>query len=353
MDGLAIDSSIAKDADALLLRTRTLCNEALLRDSRVNFIATATIGFDHIDTNYCDSHAIKWVNAPGCNASSVQQYSASVLTRLAIKQDFSLIGKTIGIIGVGHVGKKVAELARILGMKVLLNDPPRERQEGSSAFVPIKRVLAESDFVTVHVPLIKTGLDRTLHLINENTLELLKHGAYLINSSRGEVVDGCSLKKALSEERLSGVVLDVWENEPEVDPELLNMVTIATPHIAGYSTDGRRNGTVQVVKSLGSHFNIPVSEWSPSGIPEPAEPVIISDCSGQPFEKSVFQAILHTYDVLDDDVRFRSNPGDFETLRGTYPVRREFPAFKVMMYNGNAAAREIFLALGFKPFFSR
>ncbi len=347
LDGRQIDRLAVENCDALLIRTRTICNSSLLRDSAVKFIATATIGFDHIDTGYCYSRSIRWVNAPGCNAGSVQQYIASVLANLVLKHHYSLAGKTLGIIGVGHVGKKVEALARLLGMKVLLNDPPRARKEGRAGFVPIHRLLVESDIVTLHVPLNRSGEDMTLHLINQATLGLMKPGSWLINTSRGEVADGDSLNSALTAGRLEGTVLDVWENEPSIDLKLLEQVTLATPHIAGYSTDGKLNGTVQVVRKLGNHFNLPIASWEPPGIAEPSDSIITFDCRDHTLEKIACMAMLHTYDVNDDDLRFRSNPGEFEKQRGDYPVRREFPAYKIKLLNCPDAAREIFETLGF------
>lgn len=348
MDGREIDRSAVENADALLVRTRTHCNEQLLQGSRVNFIATATIGFDHIDTRYCDAHSIHWVNAPGCNAGSVQQYVASVLANLAIKQNFLLAGKTLGVIGVGHVGKQVEMLAKILGMNTLLNDPPRARLEGSSGFFPFDKVLKEADIITLHVPLNDGGADNTFHLIGESALELVKSGAWLINSSRGEVVDGIALKMALNNGRLAGAVLDVWENEPAIDPQLLNQSFLATPHIAGYSADGKRNGTIQVVRSLGAHFGFPLSNWEPPDIPEPASPLIILDCSDHSSERSVCQAVLHTYDVAEGDLRLRSDPDGFEKQRANYPERREFSAYKLKLTNAGSQLKTRFEQLGFQ-----
>jgi erythronate-4-phosphate dehydrogenase len=348
MDGREIDHSAVMDADALLIRTRTVCNESLLHDSKVKFIGTATIGVDHIDKGYCDAKSIHWTNAPGCNASSVQQYIASVLANLVVRYNYSLYGKTLGIIGVGHVGKKVETLARLLGMKVLLNDPPRARTEGHSGFVSLEKILQESDIISLHVPLNRSGEDKTFCLINETTLGLIKTGSWLVNTSRGEVVDGSALKSALSKRRLSGAVLDVWESEPSVDLQLLDKIAIATPHIAGYSTDGKRNGTVQVVRSLGACFNLPVKDWEPASVPEPNDPVIVLDSRDGLLEKLICNVILHTYDVTEDDSRFRSHPGDFEIQRGNYPVRREFSAYELILMNGTGHVIEIFEKLGFK-----
>ncbi len=347
MDGRQIDHAAVEKADALIVRTRTICNESLLLGSTVKFVATATIGFDHIDTAFCDAHAIKWVNAPGCNAASVQQYIASVLATLSVKHDFPLSGKTIGIVGAGHVGKKVKALAGLLGMRVLLNDPPRARYEGDPEFVSLEKLLNESDIVTLHVPLNMTGEDRTFHLINKHSLKMMKDGSWLINSSRGEVADSHDLKIALDGGKLRGAIIDVWEHEPEIDSQLLEKVTIATPHIAGYSADGKRNGTVHAVKALGQHFNLPVTTWEPSEMPLPSAPVLIINCTDQLVEKIICKAILHTYNVTEEDTRFRSSPGDFEAQRGNYPVRREFPAFQVKLINSTAGTKEILKLLGF------
>jgi erythronate-4-phosphate dehydrogenase len=233
-------------------------------------------------------------------------------------------------------------------MKILLNDPPRARVEGNTGFVSIERLLAESDIITLHVPLNRTGDDKTFHLINKATLGSFKDNSWLINSSRGEVVDENDLKHALSAGRLSGAILDVWENEPDIDINLLHMTAIATPHIAGYSTDGKKNGTVQVVRSLGRHFGFPVTKWEPTGIPEPSEPVIQLNCQDRSTVQLLRQAILHTYDAIDDDVRFRSNPMDFKGQRGNYPVRREFPAYKAMLLNCSTPTKNMLAALGFQ-----
>jgi erythronate-4-phosphate dehydrogenase len=254
----------------------------------------------------------------------------------------------LGIIGVGHVGKKVEALAKILGMKTLLNDPPRVRSEGINGFVPIEKVLAEADVITLHVPLNHEGADNTFHLIGKAALDLVKSRAWLINSSRGEVVDGNALKMALNTGKLAGAVIDVWENEPDIDLQLLDKVFLATPHIAGYSTDGKRNGTVQVVRSLGAHFDFPLSDWEPSGIPEPPSPLIRLDCRDLSSEISLCQAILHTYDVTDDNLRFRSCPENFEKQRGSYPVRREFPAYKLKLSNAGDPLKHVFENLGFQ-----
>ena len=348
MDGREITQKSLRQADALLIRTRTVCDESLLHGTPVKFIGSATIGFDHIDAGYCRSREIRWVTAPGCNADSVQQYVASVLATLAMRGDFLYRDKTIGIVGVGHVGKKVERLARLLGMKVLLNDPPRARVEGGSSFVTLERLLDGSDIVSLHVPLEKTGECPTFHLFNGNTLALLKKNAWLINTSRGKVVEEGSLLRALMLGRLAGAALDVWENEPEIDPHLLRRVSVATPHIAGYTTEGKVNGTLQVVRSLGAWFNLPLTDWAPSGIPSAASPVIRLDCRDRSVENIVCQAVLHAYDVMEDDLRLRSKPEIFEELRNNYPARREFPAYTILLSNADVRSIEILTELGFR-----
>jgi erythronate-4-phosphate dehydrogenase len=210
--GKQIDRETLKDADALLIRTRTKCTETLLTGTSVRFIGTATIGFDHIDTHYCKKSRIKWTNAPGCNSSSVQQYIAAALLKISLENSFNLKDKTLGIIGVGNVGSKVEKFARTIGMNVLLNDPPRARAEGKMNFHSLRKVLDESDIVTVHVPLNVVGEDFTYHMFDKKSFKMFKKGAWFINSSRGEVTETSALKKVLNSEKLAGAILDVWEN---------------------------------------------------------------------------------------------------------------------------------------------
>jgi len=347
LPGGSIRNSDVRDADALIVRTRTRCNASLLDESAVKFIATATIGFDHIDAGYCSSHGIEWTSAPGCNASSVQQYVASALMRISGESGFSLKGKTLGVIGVGNAGSRVATIAGALGMNVLLNDPPRQRREGTEIFTDLKDLLAASDIITLHVPLNHKGDDRTFHLFDKQMFKAVRKGAWLINASRGEVVDTEALKDALYIERLTGVVLDVWENEPEIDRHLLEMAFLATPHIAGYSTDGKVNGTAMSVRALSRFFGLPLNDWYPSVIPEPAEPVISVSTKGKSDEEIIRRAIFHTYYIVEDDVRLRFNPSSFEKLRGDYPVRREFPAFTVSLNGGHPELAGLLSKLGF------
>jgi erythronate-4-phosphate dehydrogenase len=336
------------DADALLVRTRTRCNEALLKGTSVKFIGTATIGFDHIDSVWCDSNSIKWTNAPGCNSSSVQQYIATVLLKLAIDRGFELKDKTLCIIGVGNVGSKVERIARIFGMNVLLNDPPRERIEGKGKFVTFDTILRESDIITLHVPLNNEGLDKTRHMFSGGVFDKVAKRPLLINSSRGEVVDTSSLKSALKNDRISGVILDVWENEPDIDRELLSSAYISTPHIAGYSTDGKANGTSMVVNALSAFFNLPLRNWFPGNVPLPHDREITVEGNGKSADKIIGEAVKFTYDVEVDDRNLRLSPETFEKQRGGYRLRREFTSFSVIAGNCDRSIIEKLAQLGFK-----
>jgi erythronate-4-phosphate dehydrogenase len=335
------------NADALLIRTRTKCTKELLEGTKVRFIGTATIGFDHIDTQYCEKVKIIWTNTPGCNSSSVYQYIASALFTMAEKHHFNLKDKTIGIIGVGNVGSKVEKFARNVGMNVILNDPPRARKEGDSKFMSLEKLLKESDIITIHVPLNCVGEDKTYHLIDNITIKNLINGTWLINTSRGEIADTLILKKALRSGKLTGAVIDVWENEPDIDYKLMKMTFIATPHIAGYSTDGKANGTSMVVKALSKFFNLPLPAWYPSDLPEPVDKIISIDGRGKSTEDILREAVIHTYNISEDDRMLRSSLSDFEKQRGDYPVRREFPFYKLNLADCPTEVSEILKNLGF------
>jgi erythronate-4-phosphate dehydrogenase len=347
LPGKAIDRNVLRDADALLIRTNTTCDKELLEGTAVRFIGSATVGFDHIDTEYCERRRIRWVNAPGCNASSVQQYICSSLLAIAASSGFSLKGKTLGIIGVGNIGRLVERLGLILGMQVLLNDPPRERKEGSDKFVPLETLAGSSDIITLHVPLNKTGPDKTVHLIGRESFRRMKRGAWLINTARGEVLDGAALREEISVKQAPGLVLDVWENEPEINATLLPDVFITTPHIAGYSVEGKSAATSRIVRELGSYFGIPTQNWSPADLPQADNPVLSLDGSDLTDEELVAKAVRHTYNIWNDDRQFRKNPSCFEKQRGNYPVRREFPSYILNLSHASPEAAGILESLGF------
>ncbi|KAF0238020.1 MAG: erythronate-4-phosphate [Prolixibacteraceae bacterium] len=338
---------VVRDADAIITRTRTICNENLLKGSTVKFIATATIGFDHIDTDYCERVGIQWTNAPGCNAGSVNQYIASALFSWSMRQRTDLAGKTIGIVGVGQVGSRVAKTCETIGMKALLNDPPRERAEGAKIFTNLKTIQQEADIITFHVPLNMTGKDATFHLANTEFLAGLKKQPLLINSCRGEVFDTEAVKQARNSGLISGLVIDCWENEPDLDLELLKMADFGTPHIAGYSKDGKANGTMMSVQAVSRFFNLGLDDWKPSGV-EPPENAIISTDGNQRREYSILaEVILSAYDIENDDNELRRDTLSFEKLRGDYPVRREFDSFTVEAKNVKEETLDKLKKLGF------
>lgn len=348
LPGSKTTAEIARDADAIVTRTRTICNEKLLAGSSVKFIATATIGFDHIDTEYCETAGIQWTNAPGCNSKSVEQYIASTLMVLAEQKGWKLSEKTIGVVGVGNVGSKVARICEIFGMKVLLNDPPRERAEGSEKFVSLQTIKDQADIITLHVPLNMKGEDSTWHLCNELFFGELSKMPVLINSCRGEVVETNAVKSALQSGAVSGFVCDCWEHEPDIDLELLAMTDIATSHIAGYSKDGKATGTLMSVQAISRFFGLGLEKWLPTGVEEPSEPVFELNGMGLTEQQILSKAILHTYDIRRDDRDLRANTDKFEQLRGDYPTRREFPAFTIVAKNIDGIILEKLKTIGFK-----
>jgi len=348
LPGNEINRNSVMESDVLFIRTRTRCDSGLLSGTSVKFIGSATIGFDHIDTDYCKQNNIKWTNAPGCNSSSVQQYVAAALLRISAESDINLKRKTIGIIGVGNVGSKVQDVANAFGMNVILNDPPRERREGKNNFTNLEYLLNESDIITLHVPLNMDGEDRTFHLINNDTFSMVKTGSWLINTSRGEVVETEALKEALASNKIAGTVLDVWEREPEIDTSLMHQAFLATPHIAGYSADGKASGTAMIVNSLCKSFGIPLTDWYPAEVPAATEPDIAIDCGGKWNDEILRKVVFHAYNIVEDDIRLRFDPSRFETERENYPVRREFPFYTIHLKDGNKEIEKLLTDLGFK-----
>ncbi len=331
VDGRSIAPHHVADADALIVRTRTRCDAALLAQSPVRFIASATIGFDHIDTAFCADRGIAWTNAAGCNSSSVQQYVGAVLALFRRTQHLRFADTTIGIVGVGHVGSKVERLARALGMRVLRNDPPRARREGDAGFVSLDHVVAEADIITFHVPLQRAGDDRTFHIADAALLARLRSGQILINTSRGEVIDTPALVALLRRSPLRACVLDVWENEPAINRELLALVDVATPHIAGYSADGKANGTAMSVQAVSRAFGLPLDAWAPTDVPLPPDTARREDCANRDAEDVLGALLAATYDIMADDRLLRALPDTFEQQRTAHPLRREWPLYTVSL----------------------
>ncbi len=309
-----------KDADALVIRTRTHCNAYLLEDTPVKIIATATIGTDHIDLPWCNEHGIFVQNAPGCNAGGVMNYVFSALYGAASRKSIPLNGSTLGIIGVGNVGSRVEDMARYLGFKVLLNDPPREALEGPALFCKLDYLLRNSDIVTMHVPLNET----TRGMADSSFFEKMKLGAFFINASRGEVISDDALMNAIP--KLGPVIIDTWNNEPNVNQTLMSMVDIATPHIAGYSYQGKQRGTAMAVRAVARFFELKdLYDFFPKTEVKELEAVKL-DLKGMSQGQRA-SLIQYNYPVFTDDFMFRSNPGDFEKLRSNYSYRREFYVF--------------------------
>jgi len=369
LPGKETTPEVVADADALITRTRTICNESLLAGSSVRAIATATIGFDHIDTSWVEANGMEWTNAPGCNSGSVMQYVATVLVTLARRHSLDLTKMTLGVVGAGNVGSKVVSAARALGMNVLVNDPPRALAEGPSGFCSLDDIVEKADIITLHVPLDGT----TRHLFDALRLKALRRDQFLINSSRGPVVDNKALREVLAAGRIAGAVLDVWEGEPELDPELVSLLDLSTPHIAGYSADGKANGTQMSVRWVAARLGLAaLADWAPSVLPAPAQPSALApkalifdvpskrgvpadplsfviDVDGKSDSEILAEALFHTYEVEEDSARLRADLTRFEKLRGDYPVRREPLAFTLRLVGPATPALAARLrALGFR-----
>ncbi len=348
-------SEVVHDADVLIVRSETKVNQSLLYGSRVKFVGTATIGTDHIDLDYLTSKGIAFASAPGCNSNSVKEYIVAALLQLSLTKGFSLKGKTIGIVGVGNVGTKIVTVAKALGMTVLQNDPPRARAEGTSFFVPLDELLS-ADIITLHVPLTKSGEDATYHLFDEKQFSKMKSGTIFINTSRGAVVETTALKKVISEKRITSTVIDVWENEPAIDTDLLSVVTIGTPHIAGYSLEGKTNAVCMVREAYCNYFKIS-SLWDPNKEMSTPEITHIT----VPDKILSIEEILHLivsrcYNIAYDDEKLTGmltlpnmyRAEYFKKLRTGYYTRREFTNVTVHLPTRHESLKEIITTLGFK-----
>ena len=331
VSGRDITPNVVSDGDVLLVRSITRVGADLLVESRVRFVATATIGFDHIDIEHLSRNNIGFASAPGSNANSAAEYVIAALLNIAKRHSIDLDGKSIGIIGVGNVGSRVEKKAKALGMKVYLNDPPLERQTGAPKYLPIER-LFDCDFITLHTPLTFEGRDKTFHLADEKFFKSLKAGSIFLNTSRGGVVDSSALKAAIGVGRLQAAVLDVWENEPNIDVELLEMVDIGTPHIAGYSLDGKVVGMIMIYKAVCKYFGFSAKFDVGSFLPAPAVPELEINPNSSSEQDVLLGAVEKIYKIVEDDRKLRQileeraeRKGEFfDGLRKNYPVRREF-----------------------------
>ncbi|MBR2962145.1 MAG: 4-phosphoerythronate dehydrogenase [Alistipes sp.] len=305
--GSAITAKECRDADALIVRTRTKCNAELLQGSSVQMIATATIGSDHIDHAYCRNHSIRTATAAGCNARGVLQWVSAVLAHLSQRDGFSPEERLLGIVGVGHVGSLVEEYARRWGFRTILCDEPRRVNEGFPSH-SIEEVFEQADIVTMHVPLDAT----TYHLVDRAMIARLHSGAVLLNSSRGEVVAADALHSRSDIE----FALDVWEGEPQLDRELLRRAVLCTPHIAGYSLQGKAMASAMAVRQIADHFSLPLSDWYPSGVAK-SKPCDIG-------WEEMKSTIGDHFDIVAESRQLRSNPDSFEELRNNYAYRVEY-----------------------------
>lgn len=352
LPGRAIDRAALASCDVLLVRSVTRVDRELLEGTPVKFVGTCTIGTDHLDAAWLEAAGIRWASAPGCNARGVVDYVLSSWLALAEQTGIELSTRRFGVVGAGQVGGRLVEVLRGLGWDPLVCDPPRQRREGG-AFVSLTRILEECDAISLHTPLITSGEDATFHLLNDERLGSLRPGAWLVNASRGAVVDNDALRALLRARQDVQVVLDVWEGEPQVDVELARLCRIATPHIAGYSLEGKLRGTAQIYEALCDAHG-----WQPS----------VSLASLMPdrgLSRLVFSPrttsaeLLGTlcravYDPRRDDAAFRrglqggaaQRRSAFDLLRKEYPERREIEGLPVTVVGGQPSLEQIVRALG-------
>lgn len=368
-----ITADRVRDTDVLMIRSTLRVNRALLEGSRVRFVGTATIGTDHLDLDYLKQAGITWCAAPGCNANSVSEYVTAALLCLGKRHNFTLEGKTIGVVGVGNVGRRVVQKAQAMGMRVLQNDPPRRKAENNPVFLPLEQVLAEADILTLHVPLTKTGPYPTWHLADQRFFEQLKPGVVWLNAARGAAMDSDAFLQARANGKVAGAVLDTWEGEPAFRTDVLAKADIATPHIAGHSFEGKVMGTVMVYHALCRFLDIKPT-WTSNGqlppegqLPPPLVPEIRLDLpaalrpamQASPAgsdEAALWQIVRAVYDIEADDQRLRAGAladpktrGEhFEQLRKNYPIRREFRFTHVVLPPGHSRLETKIRNLGFK-----
>ena len=332
MSGRAITRETLRDAEMLVVRSITRVDRALLDGTPVRFVGTCTIGTDHVDLDYLAKQGIAFASAPGSNATSVAEYIVYGMLELAHRLSFRLADKTLAVIGVGNVGSRVGRRGEALGMRVLLNDPPLARSTGDAKYRPLDEILPQADLVTLHVPLEKDGDDPTWRMVNDAFLARMKPGAMLFNSSRGGVQDERALVAAKKSGKLAALFLDVWDGEPNVNVETLAAADLASPHICGYSADGKVAGVMMVQRAACKLLGV-ASDWDPSDkLPPPQYRGASLDHYAGHFEQMLRALVMRTYDFPGDDRRMReilTLPADkrakhFDSMRKNYPCRREF-----------------------------
>lgn len=349
-----ITPEVVRDADVLITRSKVKLTRALLQDSRVSFVATATAGVDHLDAAFLEEKQIAWASAPGSNANSVAEYVAAALLHLHQKYGVTLEGRTLGIIGVGNVGTRVAAMAPALGLRVLLNDPPRAAREPGPMWLARDDVLAASDIVTLHVPLTDGGPYATREMVDCRFLSTLKAGAIFLNASRGEVVDEDALLLGLEKHWIDHAVLDVFSHEPDVRPDVASRAELVTPHIAGYSYEGRVRGTDMCYRAACNFLEIE-PRWSPPPLkPDPSR-ILVADPRGRTDLDVLAEVVARAYPILKDDAALRAGLGGdaaerrahFQSLRAAYADRLEFPAFTVRLPTPSRSLSSRLSRLGF------
>ena len=352
LPGRAIDRTAVADADALLVRSVTQVDRALLEGSPVKFVGTCTIGTDHLDLGWFAEAGIAWASAPGCNARGVVEYVLGALLALAERHGAELAARTYGVVGAGQVGGRLVELLRGLGWQVLVCDPPRQAAEGGD-FVALEEIIRRCDVISLHTPLTREGSDATWHLLDSARLDSLKPGCWLINASRGAVVDNAALKAHLTGGADLEVVLDVWEGEPLVDAELAPLCRLATPHIAGYSLDGKLRGTEQIYQAFCAWRGEPASVRLAELLPAPWLGELVLHESADP-AWALATLCRAVYDPRRDDADFRrslvgaaeARRAGFDALRKHYPMRRELPELRVRLEGEGPELRRQLAALG-------
>ncbi len=352
INGRAITNSCLKEYDVLLVRSITKVDAKLLANTKIKFIGTATIGTDHIDKAYLEEHGIAFSDAKGCNADSVTEYVFSALFHLFKKFSINPEGLSFGVVGIGNIGSRVSRIAEKLGFNVFKNDPPLQLKQAGSDYVSLDEIV-ECDIITLHVPLTMSGKYKTFHLFDNNNLSRLKENTIFINTSRGEVVDNLALLQTIKYKNIR-TVLDVWENEPKINLELMDKVDITTPHIAGYSLEGKVNGTKILYDALCRLLNTTPS-W------QPVYPVIDDnrirlDDNTDSLVNLISSAIKNVYDIESDSKRLKevisAAPGKcgvlFDELRKNYPLRREFFNYCIESKDLNMQLKDILRLLRFK-----
>jgi erythronate-4-phosphate dehydrogenase len=343
------------DADALIVRSKTKITRELLHGTPVKFVGTATAGIDHIDAAYLQSRGIYWCAAPGCNANSVSEYLIAALLVMGRRHGFDLEGKTIGVIGCGHVGSRVVKKCEALGLRVLRNDPPLAAVSNDPDFFPLEHVLAESDIITLHVPLVKHKPWPTERMADYLFFEQLKPGTIFINAARGNVCDYDALLSARRGGAVSRMILDVWHPEPAFSVDVLKRADLASPHIAGHSYEGKLNGTISCYNECCNFFEIPKTWNIGASLPPPDVPFIELDCTGRDDEQLLHDIVQQVYDIETDDQLIRKaavhsevdRARNFDALRKNYRVRREFMNTVVTAQNASSQLKKKIKALGF------